>query len=120
MKKVSLINLPVRSRDENDPLASKQRQFTNSEIVKITNNFQKTLGKGGFGTVYHGVIDKNTQVAVKVLTPPPSVQGDPRSQTGEQDTMQTFYHQQFQAEVMDVFTAHFHISQLLCTYSKIE
>ena len=60
---------------------SKKRQFTYSEVQKITNNFQKILGKGGFGMVYHGYVD-DTQVAVKVLSQS-SVQG----------------YQQFQAEV---------------------
>ncbi|CAN6573417.1 unnamed protein product [Malus baccata var. baccata] len=51
----------------------KGRQFTYSDIVQITKGFKRVLGKGGFGTVYHGHID-DTQVAVKMLSPP-SVQG---------------------------------------------
>ncbi|KAL6140787.1 hypothetical protein ACLB2K_059080 [Fragaria x ananassa] len=39
-----------------------RRQFTYSDILKITNNRQRILGKGGFGTIYHGYIDDNTQV----------------------------------------------------------
>ncbi|KAF4357575.1 hypothetical protein G4B88_024105 [Cannabis sativa] len=46
---------------------SSKRQFSYSEIITITNNFERILGKGGSGTVYHGLIDDNTQVAVKVL-----------------------------------------------------
>ncbi|KAK8350627.1 hypothetical protein V6Z12_A06G220900 [Gossypium hirsutum] len=45
----------------------KNRQFTYSDIQRITNNFEKVLGKGGFGTVYHGFLDDN-QVAVKMLS----------------------------------------------------
>ncbi|KAI5336448.1 hypothetical protein L3X38_015715 [Prunus dulcis] len=50
------------------PVEATKRQFTYSEILQITNNLKRILGKGGFGTVYHGCIDK-TQVAVKMLSP---------------------------------------------------
>lgn len=93
-----MINNAV-SINDNDSLESKKRQFTYSEVVKITNNFEKILGKGGFGTVYHGFIDENTQVAVKILSPP-SVQGMQQSQMEEQERKQKFYYQQFQAEVL--------------------
>ncbi|PRQ51154.1 putative transferase, protein kinase RLK-Pelle-LRR-I-1 family [Rosa chinensis] len=49
-------------------MESTKRKFTYSEILKITNNFERILGKGGFGTVYHGYLDK-TQVAIKMLSP---------------------------------------------------
>lgn len=48
----------------------------------MTSNFERVLGKGGFGMVYHGVLTDGTEVAVKMLSPS-SVQG----------------YQQFQAEV---------------------
>ncbi|KAK7294289.1 hypothetical protein RJT34_17176 [Clitoria ternatea] len=48
-------------------LESKQRQYTFNELVKITKNFERVLGRGGFGKVYHGFID-DTQVAVKMLS----------------------------------------------------
>lgn len=51
----------------------KGKQFTYSEIVQITEGFKRVLGKGGFGTVYHGHID-DTQVAAKMLSPS-SVEG---------------------------------------------
>ncbi|XP_019092968.1 PREDICTED: probable LRR receptor-like serine/threonine-protein kinase At5g59680 isoform X2 [Camelina sativa] len=44
------------------------RRFTYSEVVKMTNNFQRVLGKGGFGMVYHGSVNGYEQVAVKVLS----------------------------------------------------
>ncbi|PQP92354.1 senescence-induced receptor-like serine/threonine-protein kinase [Prunus yedoensis var. nudiflora] len=55
------------------PLEPSQRQFTYSEVLKITDNFKRIVGRGGFGTVYHGCID-DTQVAVKMLSPS-SLQG---------------------------------------------
>ncbi|PQQ17168.1 putative LRR receptor-like serine/threonine-protein kinase [Prunus yedoensis var. nudiflora] len=54
-------------------LESTKRQFTYSEILKMTNNFERVLGKGGFGTLYHGYME-HTQVAVKMLSAS-SVQG---------------------------------------------
>ena len=58
---------PVRS------LEKKRQQFTNAEVVLMTNNFERILGKGGFGMVYYGVLD-DTQVAVKMISPS-AVQG---------------------------------------------
>lgn len=34
----------------------------------MTNNFQRVLGEGGFGMVYHGSVKGSKQVAVKVLS----------------------------------------------------
>ncbi|CAA7017662.1 unnamed protein product [Microthlaspi erraticum] len=34
----------------------------------MTNNFEKALGEGGFGIVYHGCVNGNQQVAVKLLS----------------------------------------------------
>ncbi|KAK7844125.1 putative leucine-rich repeat receptor-like protein kinase [Quercus suber] len=70
-------NIQTKSLESID---SMQRQFTYADLVRITNNFETVLGKGGSGQVYQGCID-DTQVAVKVLSLP-SVQG----------------YQQFQAE----------------------
>lgn len=67
-----------------DSLQLENRKFTYMELKNITNNFQKVLGKGGFGTVFHGCLENGTQVAVKM-----------RSQTGSQGA------KEFLAEVTD-------------------
>ncbi|KAK4590870.1 hypothetical protein RGQ29_021170 [Quercus rubra] len=69
-------------------IESIQRQFTYADLIRITNNFERILGKGGFGQVYHGYVD-DTQVAVKVL----SVASDQG-------------YQQFQAEVKLLMRVH--------------
>ncbi|XP_020264928.1 probable LRR receptor-like serine/threonine-protein kinase At1g05700 isoform X2 [Asparagus officinalis] len=48
------------------PIQSESRQFTYGELENITNNFELQIGKGGFGTVFHGYLDGGTQVAVKM------------------------------------------------------
>ncbi|XP_065868592.1 LRR receptor-like serine/threonine-protein kinase IOS1 isoform X2 [Euphorbia lathyris] len=77
-----------KSNNEYESLESKGRHFTYSEVVSMTNNFKRVLGKGGFGTVYHGYLD-DTEVAVKMLSPS-SAQG----------------YKQFQAEVSLLLRVH--------------
>ncbi|GLU14390.1 hypothetical protein SLE2022_309640 [Rubroshorea leprosula] len=48
-------------------LGPRNLHVTYSEVLKITNNFERILGKGGFGTVFHGHLG-DTQVAVKMLS----------------------------------------------------
>ncbi|XP_071710755.1 probable LRR receptor-like serine/threonine-protein kinase At1g05700 [Rutidosis leptorrhynchoides] len=55
-------------------LKVRKLQYTYTEIQKITNNFRVVIGRGGFGTVYHGYIG-DTEVAVKMLSET-SLQGD--------------------------------------------
>ncbi|GLT72856.1 hypothetical protein SLA2020_447550 [Shorea laevis] len=74
---------------QNVSLESIQRQFKYSELLKITNNFERILGKGGFGTVYRGNID-DTQVAVKMLSPS-SVQGFQQFQSEARTNMGLIY-----------------------------
>ncbi|OAP09295.1 hypothetical protein AXX17_AT2G03390 [Arabidopsis thaliana] len=57
------------SRSLDPTITTKNRRFTYSEVVKMTNNFEKILGKGGFGMVYHGTVNDAEQVAVKMLSP---------------------------------------------------
>ncbi|CAK9165318.1 unnamed protein product [Ilex paraguariensis] len=61
------------SNKNDSTIETKNRQFTYSEVLSVTNNFERAIGKGGFGTVYHGYVG-DTQVAVKMLSPQ-SIQG---------------------------------------------
>ncbi|KAF2597115.1 hypothetical protein F2Q68_00007810 [Brassica cretica] len=45
----------------------KKRRFTYSEVIKMTNNFERVVGEGGFGVVCHGTVNGG-QVAVKLLS----------------------------------------------------
>ncbi|KAK9266046.1 hypothetical protein L1049_017802 [Liquidambar formosana] len=60
--------LVVKSHKEEGSLESNNRQFTYSEVVSITNDFQTVIGKGGFGKVFHGYLEDETQVAIKMLS----------------------------------------------------
>ncbi|KAL3521399.1 hypothetical protein ACH5RR_019548 [Cinchona calisaya] len=66
-KHFNVIKLGGISNRKDGFLEIKNIQFTFSDLLKITNNFQRVLGKGGFGTVYHGVAN-GKQVAVKLLS----------------------------------------------------
>ncbi|KAH9665551.1 LRR receptor-like serine/threonine-protein kinase IOS1 [Citrus sinensis] len=77
-----------QAKKKKGSLETKNRKFSYFDLLKITNNFERVLGKGGFGTVYHGYLD-DKQVAVKMLSPS-SVQG----------------YKQFQAEVELLIRAH--------------
>nr|XP_029145157.1 probable LRR receptor-like serine/threonine-protein kinase At4g29180 [Arachis hypogaea] len=49
-------------------LESKQKAFSYSEILNITDNLKTIIGEGGFGKVYLGVLQDHTQAAVKLLS----------------------------------------------------
>ncbi|KAL6335718.1 hypothetical protein AAG906_039481 [Vitis piasezkii] len=59
----------VTERPKEGPLKSGTCEFTYSEVVGITNNFYRPIGRGGFGEVYLGTLADDTQVAVKVHSP---------------------------------------------------
>ncbi|KAL0726712.1 hypothetical protein Bca4012_022805 [Brassica carinata] len=48
-------------------LPSGKRRFTYDEVSSITNNFNKVIGKGGFGIVYLGSLENGTKIAVKMI-----------------------------------------------------
>ncbi|XP_024005149.1 probable LRR receptor-like serine/threonine-protein kinase At4g20450 isoform X2 [Eutrema salsugineum] len=56
------------SKDIRPSMVVNKRSFTYEEVTVMTNNFEKTLGEGGFGVVYYGNLINNEQVAVKVLS----------------------------------------------------
>ncbi|CAL9244275.1 unnamed protein product [Arabidopsis halleri] len=63
------LHLLPRSSTVNVTFANKKsKRFRYSEVLLMTNNLQRVLGKGGFGMVYHGTVNGSEQVAVKVLS----------------------------------------------------
>ncbi|XP_020870267.1 probable LRR receptor-like serine/threonine-protein kinase At1g51810 isoform X2 [Arabidopsis lyrata subsp. lyrata] len=64
-----MLNTDVRSSRSAEPaIMTTNKRFTYSEVVKMTNNFQRILGKGGFGIVYYGSVNDTEEVAVKMLS----------------------------------------------------
>ncbi|CAL4908531.1 unnamed protein product [Urochloa decumbens] len=47
-------------------LQLENRRFTYKDLAMITNNFQRVIGRGGFGYVFEGFLEDDTQVAVKL------------------------------------------------------
>ncbi|KAJ4821269.1 Leucine-rich repeat protein kinase family protein [Rhynchospora pubera] len=54
------------ARNVNTSMKLENHQFTYSELQQITNDFQREIGRGGFGVVYMGFLVDGTQVAVKM------------------------------------------------------
>uniref|UniRef100_A0ACD5YA86 Uncharacterized protein n=1 Tax=Avena sativa TaxID=4498 RepID=A0ACD5YA86_AVESA len=45
---------------------TENRRFTYKELEKFTNKFERFIGQGGFGLVYYGRLEDNSEVAVKM------------------------------------------------------
>ncbi|PIN19042.1 Serine/threonine protein kinase [Handroanthus impetiginosus] len=60
-----LLQEKLRKRDRS--LLEMVKIFTSSELKKATNNFHENMiiGKGGYGTVYKGILQNNKVVAIK-------------------------------------------------------
>ncbi|VAH98088.1 unnamed protein product [Triticum turgidum subsp. durum] len=56
----------AQSSSGHSSLRLDNRRFTYNELETITNSFQRVIGRGGFGKVYHGFLQDGTQVAVKL------------------------------------------------------
>ncbi|PNX79223.1 cysteine-rich receptor-like protein kinase 10-like protein [Trifolium pratense] len=85
---------PMFSQDQTDIEETRHTDLPMmplSTILKSTNNFsdEYKLGKGGFGTVYKGVLADGREIAVKRLSKT-SVQGDDCKNSTEQSLTATY------------------------------
>lgn len=55
-----------RVSNEHSSLRLDNRRFTYADLEAVTDGFRREIGKGGFGRVYLGTLEDNTQVAVKL------------------------------------------------------
>ncbi|XP_077210751.1 putative LRR receptor-like serine/threonine-protein kinase At4g29180 isoform X4 [Tasmannia lanceolata] len=58
----------VKASEEESLVFSRNRRFTYTEIMHMTKNFQRIIGRGGYGTVYHGHMKDGNQVAIKLFS----------------------------------------------------
>ncbi|KFK28115.1 hypothetical protein AALP_AA8G474600 [Arabis alpina] len=57
-----------QSDDSSEHLATRIRKFSFAQVTRMTNNFERVIGEGGFSSVYLGLVNGAEQVAVKVLS----------------------------------------------------
>uniref|UniRef100_A0ACD5XR32 Uncharacterized protein n=1 Tax=Avena sativa TaxID=4498 RepID=A0ACD5XR32_AVESA len=58
---------PTSIKQDGDHLHNTEnRRFTYKELEKITSKFKQSIGQGGFGLVYYGRLEDDTEVAVKM------------------------------------------------------
>ncbi|XP_027172194.1 G-type lectin S-receptor-like serine/threonine-protein kinase SD2-5 [Coffea eugenioides] len=50
-----------------DHLPGMPKRYSYEMLKKTTENFSRKLGQGGFGSVYEGILDNGTKIAVKYL-----------------------------------------------------
>ncbi|RVW52010.1 putative leucine-rich repeat receptor-like protein kinase [Vitis vinifera] len=62
-------DIVVKPNEDDKTFEPKNQHLTYSEVERITENFQKELGKGASAIVYHGHLSNGTEVAVKKLSP---------------------------------------------------
>lgn len=52
--------------DQHQLQNTENHRFTYMELQKFTNKFERFIGQGGFGLVYYGRLEDNSEVAVKM------------------------------------------------------
>ncbi|CAN8321492.1 unnamed protein product [Cochlearia groenlandica] len=67
-KKTTTNNEALNGRSSEATIITKNRNFTYAQVIEMTNNFERVLGKGGFGIVYYGSVNGTEEVAVKMLS----------------------------------------------------
>lgn len=56
----------VTERPKDGSLKPVNSEYSFSDVATITNNFSRSIGRGGFGYVYLGTLADGSEVAVKV------------------------------------------------------
>ncbi|KAJ9692169.1 hypothetical protein PVL29_011308 [Vitis rotundifolia] len=62
-------DIVVKPNEDDKTFEPKNQHLTYFEVERITDNFEKELGRGASAIVYHGHLSNGTEVAVKKLSP---------------------------------------------------
>ena len=68
---IFITSVVVREFKEEVFVKLKNWAYSYAEVIEITDNFKTKIGEGGFGKVYFGTLQDDTQVAVKLPSPSP-------------------------------------------------
>lgn len=70
------------------------KNFSLAEVEKATDNFssKRVLGEGGFGCVYHGIMEDGLEVAVKLLNRDNNNQNGDREFIAEAEMLSWLHH----------------------------